>query len=143
MNAVIIANMSLKTIHSETEFGIGDKVRVHQKIKEGEKERTQIFEGMVLSIKNRGDGRSITVRKIGAGNVGVERIFPLVSPFLEKIEVVKRGTSGVRHAKLYYTREKSPREVEEIYSRAARREARPVEKKKMTVKRKNARRKKS
>ncbi|MEK7112759.1 MAG: 50S ribosomal protein L19 [Patescibacteria group bacterium] len=135
--------MSLKTIHNETEFGIGDKVRVHQKIKEGEKERTQIFDGMVLSIKNRGDGRSITVRKIGAGNIGIERIFPLVSPFLEKIEVVKRGTSGVRHAKLYYTREKSPREVEEIYSRAARREARPAEKKKIRVKRKNARRKKS
>lgn len=106
-------------------------MRVHQKIKEGKKERIQIFEGMVLSIKNRGDGRTITVRKMGAGNIGVERIFPIASPFLEKIEVVKRGTSGVRHAKLYYTREKSPKEVEEIYSRAARREARPMEKKKI------------
>ena len=114
--------MGLKTLHHETEFGVGDRIKVHQKIKEGEKERTQIFEGMVIALKNRQEGKTVTLRRIGAGNIGIERIFPLGSPLLEKIEVVKRGTLGVRHAKLYYTREKSPREVAEIYARAQSRE---------------------
>ena len=112
--------MSLTVSHKDVQFGVGDSVRVHLNIKEGEKERTQIFEGMVLAIKNRLEGKSITVRRIGAADVGIERIFPLSSPFVEKIEVVKKGTAGVRHAKLYYTREKSPREVAEIYARANR-----------------------
>lgn len=110
--------MGLKTLHNETEFGVGDRIKVHQKIKEEDKERTQIFEGMVLALKNRKEGRTVTLRRIGTGNIGIERIFPLASPLIEKIEVVKRGTRGVRHAKLYYTREKSPREVAEIYARA-------------------------
>ena len=110
--------MGLKTLHHETEFGVGDRIKVHQKIKEGEKERTQIFEGMVIALKNRQEGKTVTLRRIGAGNIGIERIFPLTSPLLEKIEVVKRGTRGVRHAKLYFTREKSPREIAEIYARA-------------------------
>lgn len=134
--------MSLRILHKQTEFGVGDRIRVHQKVKDAEKEKTQIFEGSVLAIKNRGDGRTITVRRIGEASIGIERIFSLASPFMEKIEVVKRGTSGVRHAKLYFTREKSPREVEEIYARAARREARLTQKKKTAIKRKNAPRKK-
>lgn len=121
--------MSLKVIHKDVEFGVGDSVRVHLNIKEGEKERTQIFEGMVLAIKNRLEGKSITVRRIGAADIGIERIFPLSSPFVEKIEVVKKGTAGVRHAKLYYTREKSPREVAEIYARANREVVVPPQKK--------------
>lgn len=134
--------MSLRILHKQTEFGVGDRIRVHQKVKDAEKEKTQIFEGSVLAIKNRGDGRTITVRRIGEASIGIERIFSLASPFMEKIEVVKRGTSGVRHAKLYFTREKSPREVEEIYARAARRETRLTQKKKTAIKRKNAPRKK-
>lgn len=134
--------MALKTLHNETEFGVGDRIKVHQKIKEGEKERTQIFEGMVIALKNRQEGETVTIRRIGTGNIGIERIFPLTSPLLEKIEVVKRGTSGVRHAKLYFTREKSPREIAEIYARAQSRELIQKEIKKPSKKKaKNARKK--
>ena len=81
----------------------GDTVRVHQKIKEGSKERLQVFEGLVLARKHgKGINATITVRKISSG-VGVERIFPIHSPSLDKIEVVKH--SKVRRAKLYYLRE--------------------------------------
>lgn len=114
--------MSLKFTHHETEFGIGDTVKVHQKIKEGDKVRTSIFEGMVIAFKNRAENKSFTVRRIGVQGIGIERIFPLASPFLEKIDVVKKGTRGVKRAKLYYTRKKSPQEVELIYSRASHKE---------------------
>lgn len=134
--------MALKTLHNETEFGVGDRIKVHQKIKEGEKERTQIFEGMVIALKNRQEGKTVTIRRIGVGNIGIERIFPLTSPLLEKIEVVKRGTMGVRHAKLYFTREKSPREIAEIYARTQSREETQKEIKKPSKKKaKNARKK--
>ena len=83
------------------EFRPGDTIRVHVKIKEGDKERVQIFEGVVIARRN-GDLRSsFTVRKISFGQ-GVERIFPLHSPVIDKIEVSKRGK--VRRAKLYYLR---------------------------------------
>ncbi len=81
----------------------GDTVKVHFKIKEGEKERIQIYEGLVIALKGSGLKRTFTVRKISFG-VGVERIFPLHSPKIEKIEVVKRGK--VRRAKLYYLRDR-------------------------------------
>lgn len=82
-------------------FVVGDTVKVHVKIKEGDKERIQIFEGVVIARRN-GDLRSsFTVRKISFGQ-GVERIFPLHSPIIDKIEVSKRG--NVRRAKLYYLR---------------------------------------
>src|SRR2546425_7869176 len=82
-------------------FRVGDTVRVHVKIKEGDKERIQIFEGIVIARKN-GDLRStFTVRKISFGQ-GVERIFPLHSPVIEQIEVVRKGRD--RRAKLYYLR---------------------------------------
>jgi large subunit ribosomal protein L19 len=80
----------------------GDTVKVHQKIKEGDKERIQIFEGVVIAAKHgKGMSGTITVRKV-VEQVGVERIFPIHSPSLEKIEVVKSGK--VRRAKLYYLR---------------------------------------
>jgi large subunit ribosomal protein L19 len=83
-------------------FGPGDTVRVHVKIREGDKERVQVFEGVVIARKN-GDLRStFTVRKTSFGQ-GVERIFPLHSPIIEKIEVVRKGR--VRRAKLYYLRD--------------------------------------
>jgi large subunit ribosomal protein L19 len=83
------------------DFQVGDTVRVHVKIKEGDKERIQVFGGIISARKN-GDLRStFTVRKTSFGQ-GVERIFPLHSPVLEKIEVVRRGK--VRRAKLYYLR---------------------------------------
>jgi len=82
-------------------FKIGDTVRVHVKILEGEKERVQIFEGVVIRRKGERNREMMTVRKVSYG-VGVERIFPLHSPALEKIEVVRDGQ--VRRAKLYYLR---------------------------------------
>lgn len=91
---------------------IGDIVRVHTKVVEGEKERIQIFEGMVISIRGRGENQSFTVRKIAAGNIGVERIFPVISPWIVKIESKKTGS--VRRAKLYYTRDQSARQVSQI-----------------------------
>lgn len=134
--------MALKISHNETEFGIGDIVRITQKIKEGGKERTQAFEGMVIRIKGRGDGKSFTVRRIGTQQIGIERIFPIKAPIIEKIEVIKKGTRGVRRAKLYYTRDKSRKEIERIYSRAKKREeakvskkTKPETKRKLTTKR--------
>ena len=83
------------------EYKAGDTVKVHVKIKEGEKERIQIFEGIVIGMSNRGSSRSFTVRKISHG-VGVERIFLESSPKIAKLEVAQVGR--VRRAKLYYLR---------------------------------------
>ena len=128
--------MALKIIHKDVEFGIGDKVKVFQKIKEAEGTvRSQVFDGIVIAIKNRGENTTFTVRKIGEAGIGIERIFPLSSPFLEEVRVVKKGTSGVRRAKLYYARSQSPREIEQIYSRAAKREGnKQIEAKKIKAK---------
>jgi large subunit ribosomal protein L19 len=82
-------------------FAPGDTVKVHVKIKEGEKERIQVFQGVVISRHNGASNASFTVRKVSYG-VGVERIFPLHSPALDKIEVVTHGR--VRRAKIYYLR---------------------------------------
>src|SRR3989344_9090765 len=95
---------------------IGDTIRVHYKLIEHEKvagktkrevkeetrERVQVFEGIVISMKGSGDNTMFTVRHMGAGAIGVERIFPLISPWIRKIEVKKKGE--VRRAKLYYLR---------------------------------------
>jgi large subunit ribosomal protein L19 len=83
------------------DFGPGDNVKVHVKIKEGEKERIQVFQGVVISKRKGSTNATFTVRKVSYG-VGVERIFPLHSPALDKIEVVTRGR--VRRAKIYYLR---------------------------------------
>jgi len=109
--------MALKAKIQGTEFSVGDIIKVFQKITEGEKKRTQVFEGTVISIKGRGDNRSFMVRRIGAQNIGVERIFPVIVPSIEKIEIVKKGGLGVRRAKLYYIRNKSRREIEKLYAR--------------------------
>lgn len=81
----------------------GDTVKVHVKVKEGEKERIQIFQGIIIGIRGGGIRTSFTVRKISAG-IGVERIFPLNSPSIDHMEVVRSGK--VRRAKLYFLREK-------------------------------------
>jgi len=86
-----------------TEFHIGDTVKVHVRIIEGEKDRTQIYEGIVIGRQGSGIKETFTVRKISYG-VGVERVFPLHAPRVEKIEVVKKGS--VKRAKLYYLRDR-------------------------------------
>ncbi|MBW2093698.1 MAG: 50S ribosomal protein L19 [Deltaproteobacteria bacterium] len=83
------------------DFRPGDTVKVHARIKEGEKERIQVFQGVVIRKRKGNTGASFTVRKISYG-IGVERIFPLHSPSIEKIEVMTRGK--VRRARLYYLR---------------------------------------
>ena len=83
-------------------FNPGDTVKVHVKIKEGDKERVQIFEGVVIGMKHGGNRATFTVRKISFGH-GVERIFPLHSRTIDKVELVRHGR--VRRAKLYYIRE--------------------------------------
>ena len=97
----------------------GQTIKVHQKIKEGAKIRTQVFEGIVIAIKS-GINPSFVVRRIGEQKVGIERIFPINLPSLNDVKVIKKGTAGVRHGKLYYIRGKNPREIEKIYTRANR-----------------------
>lgn len=101
MNLIdVIEKENLK--ESVPEFSIGDTVRVSYKIKEGNKERIQAYEGVVIARKNGSVRESFTVRRVSFG-VGVERTFPLHSPKIDKIEVVKKGK--VRRAKLFYLRD--------------------------------------
>lgn len=83
------------------DFASGDTIKVHVKIKEGDKQRIQVFEGVVIARRNNGIGSSFTVRKISDG-VGVERVFQLHSPLIDKVDVITRGR--VRRAKIYYLR---------------------------------------
>lgn len=87
-----------------TPFNVGDTIRVHYKIIEGDKSRVQPYEGIVIAKKGVGMSKTFMVRRIGADNIGVERIFPLFSPNIDKIEIVSEGK--VRRAKLYYLRER-------------------------------------
>lgn len=112
--------------HKQVAFHVGDTIRVYYKLIEKEKvsgktkrevheethERTQAFEGIVIAIKGSGTNCMFTVRKIGADAVGVERIFPLVSPWIKNLEVKKLGQ--VRRAKLYYLRDKHGRAATRI-----------------------------
>jgi large subunit ribosomal protein L19 len=83
------------------DFSTGDTVGIYVKVKEGEKERVQLFSGVVLKVQGSGAGRSFTVRKMASG-VGVERTFPLLSPIIDRIEVISRGK--VRRSRLFYLR---------------------------------------
>ena len=84
-------------------FNVGDTIRVHVRIKEGERERIQVFEGTVIAKKGAGVSETFTVRRVSYG-VGVEKTFPIHSPNVEKVEVVRKGK--VRRAKLYYLRDR-------------------------------------
>jgi len=102
----IIRELEAEQIKDQTvtDFSAGDTVVVHVKVREGERERLQAFEGLVIARRNRGANSSFTVRKISYGE-GVERVFPLYSPNVAKIELKRRGR--VRRAKLYYLRERT------------------------------------
>jgi large subunit ribosomal protein L19 len=100
----IIKSLESEQIKSEiTPFNIGDTIRVHNKIVEGTRERIQVFEGTVIKRQNGGIRETFTLRRLSYG-VGVEKTWPLNSPRIEKIEVVRRGV--VRRAKLYYLRDR-------------------------------------
>jgi large subunit ribosomal protein L19 len=101
MNNQIIDNLEKEQIRDMPYFAPGDTVRVQVRIKEGDKERLQAFEGVVIARKHGGLRETITVRKVSFG-IGVERIFPLHATVVDRIEVLKRGR--VRRAKLYYLR---------------------------------------
>lgn len=102
MNNPLLSKFIAKNRRSDVpSFRPGDTIRVHVKIREGDKERLQAFEGTVIARKNTGMGKTITVRKVSFGT-GVERIFPLHAPAVDHIDVVRTGR--VRRAKLYYLR---------------------------------------
>lgn len=101
MNLINIAEQEFAVAQEYPGFKAGDTVTVHYKIKEGDKERIQMFRGVVIQRRGEGTTATFTVRKI-SGGVGVERIFPEFSPFIDKIEVNKHGR--VRRARIYYLR---------------------------------------
>jgi len=118
--------MANSALWNNVQFHIGDTVRVHYKLIEHEKvagktkrevkeetrERTQAFEGIVIAIKGSGANAMFTVRKIGSGAIGIERIFPLISPWIKKLEVKRPGS--VRRAKLYYLRDKTGKDAAKV-----------------------------
>ncbi len=98
---------SLKTrVERLPDFEAGDNVNVHVRVKEGEKERIQVYTGVVIKVQGSGIGRSFTVRKISSG-VGVERTFPIASPAVEKVEILSRGK--IRRSRLFFLRNLSGR----------------------------------
>jgi large subunit ribosomal protein L19 len=103
MNIVREIENAIKPVDRTVDFKIGDTVRVHYKIIEGNRERIQVYEGLVIAINNKGISKTFTVRRVSY-DVGVERIFPLFSTRIARIELVRRGK--VRRAKLYYLRER-------------------------------------
>lgn len=101
----LMQNFNEKYLKAEPpKVEVGDTVRVHIKVKEGNRERIQVFEGTVIAKKHGGIAETFTVRRTSYG-VGVERVFPVNSPFVEKVEVVRRGK--VRRAKLFYLRSRT------------------------------------
>lgn len=103
MNQIIREIEAEQLKENAPEFRVGDTVKVYGKIKEGNRERIQVFEGIVLKIQNGGNRTTFTVRKFSNG-IGVEKTWPLHSPNVEKVEVVRRGK--VRRAKLFYLRDR-------------------------------------
>ena len=101
MDLIKVAEAAFQSGVELPAFGAGDTISVHYKIKEGNKERVQIFKGVVIQIKGEGTNKRFTVRKM-SGNIGVERIFPFNSPFIDKVEMNRAGK--VRRARIYYLR---------------------------------------
>jgi large subunit ribosomal protein L19 len=107
--------------YQDTQLAVGDTVRLHQEIVEGSKKRIQVFEGIVIAIAGAGTGKTLTLRKIGAGHIGVEKIFPVNLPSIKKIEVKRQGS--VRRGKLYYLRNKVGKSATKIKEKGFQRQA--------------------
>ncbi|MSR66537.1 MAG: 50S ribosomal protein L19, partial [Pedosphaera sp.] len=109
MNQALINKIETEQFRKKAlDFSVGDSVRVHTRVKEGDKERTQVFAGIIIGRRGHGLGETFTVRRVSYG-VGVERIFPIHSPMVEKVELERRGK--VRRAKLTYLRGRVGREA--------------------------------
>ncbi len=115
--------MSLYTTYQNQSIAVGDTVRVHQEVVEAGKKRVQVFEGVVVAIKNKGLGQTFTVRKIAAGGIGVEKIMPINMPAIHKIEVKRKG--NVHRAKLYYLRDRVGKSATKVKEQTA--DIKPVE----------------
>ena len=102
MNKLALVEQTVINDEGIPDFASGDTVNIHYRVKEGDKERIQQYEGVVINRKGSGSSRTFTVRKM-SGSVGVERVFPLYSPFIAKIELKRRGK--VRRSKLFYLRD--------------------------------------
>ena len=113
--------MPIKIDFKENSIGVGDKVKIFQNVKESGKERRQVFIGTIIKIKGNSDNRTITVRRIGANLIGIEKIFSLNNPSIEEILVTRKGVEGIRRSKLYYIRSKAKKEIDKIYSRSVKR----------------------
>lgn len=109
--------MALFTVHNETNFQVGDLVRVHVQDTSARR-RESIFEGYVLGIRGVAENKSLLVRRIGAGGIGIERIFPLSSPLITEIEVKQKLGAGTHRAKLYFLRESPKSSYDLIKHRA-------------------------
>ena len=101
MDLVKLVEKEFEVENNHPKFGAGDTITVSYKIKEGNKERIQKFRGVVIQVRGRGNTRTFTIRKM-SGNIGVERIFPISSPFIDNIELNKRGS--VRRKRIFYLR---------------------------------------
>lgn len=102
--------------YQDQSISVGDTVSIHQQISEGSKTRIQIFEGIVIAIQGRETGKSFTVRKIGAIGIGVEKIFPVNLPSIQKIELKRKGQ--VKRSKLYYLRDRIGKAATKIKEKA-------------------------
>lgn len=103
----------LSVLHNNTELKIGDTIRVHTRVLEGSKLRIQIFEGILMSISGRLENKMIKVRKIGAGGIGVERIWPINAKSIDRVDV-KKSAKNIRRSKLYFLRNISNKAVNRI-----------------------------
>jgi len=104
MDIIQSIEKNIMPIERSIEFQVGDTVKVHYKIVEGNRERIQVYEGIVIAINNKGISKTFTVRKISF-DIGVERVFPFYSPRIAKVELVRKGKT--KRAKLYYLRERT------------------------------------
>lgn len=116
MNAIIDKIESEQFKKEASQFNVGDTVKVFTRVREGDKDRVQVYEGIVIARKGRGIHSKFTVRRISFGE-GVERIFPLHSPRIEKVQVVRQGQ--VRRAKLYYLRDRKGKAAMMVKERKA------------------------
>ena len=128
MNDLAISNKA--SLKEPFTFRVGDMVRVHYEITEGDKTRIQPYEGLVIARRGKQTSKTFTVRRIAVDQIGVERIFPLFSPKIKKVEVLRQGK--VRRAKLYYLRDRIGKAA--LYVKPATSKASPVTKKAASVK---------